>query len=86
MEAAQLSFRDAREKHWQKGLRSSVVITDVVTAEQLPAGCRPVILNLVAESSLQELQQFVDQFLGCTLGVSSKHKTGRRLPRREEGK
>jgi len=77
MEAAQLSFRDAREKHWQKGLRSSVVVTDVVTADQLPAGCRPLILNLIAESSLQELRQFVDQFLGGTRGVSSKNKASR---------
>ena len=42
MEAGQLNFRDAREKHWQKGLRSSVALTDVVTAAQLPAGCRPL--------------------------------------------
>jgi GntR family transcriptional regulator len=74
MEAAQLSFRDAREKHWQKGLRSSIVVTDAVTATQLPAGCRPLILNLIAESSLQELRYFVDQFLGGTRGVSSKNK------------
>jgi GntR family transcriptional regulator len=77
IEAAQLSFRDAREKHWQKGLRFSVVITDVVTADQLPPGCRPLILNLIAESSLQELRQFVDQFLGGTRGVSSKNRPSR---------
>ena len=77
MDAAQLSFRDAREKHWQKGLRSSIVVTDVVTADQLPGGCRPLILNLIAESSLQELRQFVDQFLGGTRGVSSKNKASR---------
>ena len=76
METAQLSFRDAREKHWQKGLRSSIVVTDVVTADQLPGGCRPLILSLIAESSLQELRQFVDQFLG-TRGVSSKNKASR---------
>ena len=79
MEAAQLSFRDAREKHWQKGLRSSVVVTDVVTADQLPVGCRLLILNLIAESSLQELRQFVDQFLGGTRGVSARGKTSRAL-------
>jgi hypothetical protein len=77
MKAAQLSFRDVREKHWQKGLRSSVVITDVVTAAQLPAGCRLLILSLIAESSLQELRQFVDQFLGGTRRVSSKNKASR---------
>jgi len=41
MEAAQLSFRDAREKHWQKGLRSCVAVTDVVTAAQLPGRLPP---------------------------------------------
>ena len=84
MEAAQLSFRDAREKHWQKGLRSCVVLTDVVTAAQLPAGCRPLILKVIAESSLQELRQFVDQFLGSNKRVSSKNKASRAVrPRRE---
>ena len=77
MEAAQLSFRDAREKHWQKGLRSSVVVTDVVTAAQMPPGCRMLTLNLIAESSLQELRQFVDQFLRGTRAVSSKNKASR---------
>jgi len=77
MEAAQLSFRDAREKHWHKGLRSSVVVTDVVTAAQMPLGCRMLTLNLIAESSLQELRQFVDQFLRGTRGVPSKNKASR---------
>jgi DNA-binding transcriptional regulator YhcF (GntR family) len=70
MEAGQLSFRDAREKHWQKGLRSCVALTDVVTAAQLPAGSRPLLLKVIAESSLQELRQFVDQFLGSNKRVS----------------
>jgi GntR family transcriptional regulator len=75
MEAAQLSFRDAREKHWQKGLRSSVAVTDVVTAAQLPAGCRPLILRIIAESSLQDLRQFVDQFLGSISSASAKNRS-----------
>jgi GntR family transcriptional regulator len=74
MEAGQLSFRDAREKHWQKGLRSCIAVTDVVTAAQLPAGCRPLLLKVIAESSLQELRQFVDQFLGSTHGSASRKK------------
>jgi hypothetical protein len=70
MEAAQLSFRNAREKHWQKGLRSCVVLTDVVTAAQLASGCRTLLLKVIAESSMQELRQFVDQFLGSNSRVS----------------
>ncbi len=81
MEAAQLSFRDAREKHWQKGLRSCVALTDVVTVAQLPAGCRPLLLKVIAESSLQELRQFVDQFLGNNKRVSFKTKASRSVRR-----
>ena len=72
LDAARLSFRDAREKHWRKGLRSCVVVTDMVTVAQLPPGCRPLFLKVIAESSLQELRQFVDQFLGRAGGASSK--------------
>src|SRR5512132_3071691 len=35
-----LNFRDAREKGWEKGLRSTAfVITDSLMARHLPAGC-----------------------------------------------
>src|SRR5215210_990410 len=35
-----LSFRDARTRGWQRGLRSSAfIITDTLTATQLPKGC-----------------------------------------------
>jgi DNA-binding transcriptional regulator YhcF (GntR family) len=80
-EAARLSFRDAREKHWQKGLRSCVVLTDAVTAAQLPSGCRTLLLKVIAESSLQELRQFVDQFLGSNKLVSLKNKVSRSVRR-----
>ena len=37
LDPAALSFRDAREPDWQKGLRSSTfIITDALTASQLP--------------------------------------------------
>jgi GntR family transcriptional regulator len=55
-----LSFRDAREKGWQKGLRAcSFVITDVVTAKQLPAGCVARVFRVIADSSLNELRELV---------------------------
>ena len=59
-----LSFRDAREPGWQRGLRSSAfVITDAVTARQLPEGCQARVFRIIADSSLDELQNFVEQFL-----------------------
>jgi DNA-binding transcriptional regulator YhcF (GntR family) len=59
-----LSFRDARQRGWQRGLRSSAfVITDMVTATHLPNDCHPRIFRIIADSSLAELRDFVDQFL-----------------------
>ena len=68
LDAAALSFRDAREEGWQRGLRSSAfVITDALTAERLPAGTRARIFRFVADASLEELRRFVGQFLNNTL-------------------
>jgi len=54
-----LSFRDAREPGWKKGLTSSdMVITDALTATSLPAGCRTRIFRIIADSSLDELRSF----------------------------
>jgi DNA-binding transcriptional regulator YhcF (GntR family) len=59
-----LSFRDARQRGWQRGLRSSAfVITDAVTATRLPDDCDPRIFRIIADSSLAELREFVEQFL-----------------------
>jgi len=56
-----LSFRDACEPDWQKGLTSSaMVITDAVTATQLPVGCRTRVFRIIADSSLDELRNFKD--------------------------
>ena len=55
-----LSFRDARRGGWQRGLRSSAfIITDALTATQLPAGCDVRVFRLIADSSLDELNQLV---------------------------
>ncbi len=54
-----MSFRDARERGWQKGLKSGViVITDVLNATRLPSGCRAHVFRLIADSSLDELRNF----------------------------
>ena len=56
-----MSFRDARERGWQKGLTSSsMVITDALTASRLPPGCRTRVFRIIADSSLDELRNFKD--------------------------
>jgi DNA-binding transcriptional regulator YhcF (GntR family) len=62
-----MSFRDARERGWQKGLKSSaMVITDALTATQLPTGCRTRVFRIIADSSLDELRNF-KEFLAMPL-------------------
>jgi DNA-binding transcriptional regulator YhcF (GntR family) len=59
-----LSFRDAREPDWQKGLRAGTfVITDAATAEQIPVGVRVRVFRIIADSSLAELRHYVEKFL-----------------------
>jgi GntR family transcriptional regulator len=59
-----LNFCDARRAGWQRGLRSSsFVITDALTAGQLPTGCHARIFRIISDSSLAELRGFVEQFL-----------------------
>jgi DNA-binding transcriptional regulator YhcF (GntR family) len=54
-----MSFRDAREQGWKKGLTSSaMVITDAVTATLLPSGCSTRVFRIIADSSLDELRSF----------------------------
>ena len=56
-----MSFRDAREPDWKKGLRSSaMVITDAVTAALLPAGLPTRVFRIIADSSLDELRKLED--------------------------
>ena len=64
VEADALDLRDAREPGWERGLRSSAhVITDALTARQLPDGLRPRVYRVIADSSLEELRAFVEKFL-----------------------
>lgn len=64
LEPDALDLRDAREPGWERGLRSSAhVITDALTARNLPRGLPARVYRVVADSSLAELQSFVGRFL-----------------------
>lgn len=59
MDPDALSFRDAREREWQKGLTSSaLVITDALTASHLPHGCRTRVFRIISDASIAELRSF----------------------------
>jgi hypothetical protein len=59
-----LDLRDAREPGWERGLRQSAhVITDALTARNLPEGLHARVYRVVADSSLEELRSFVERFL-----------------------
>jgi len=58
-----LIFRDAREDHWQRGLKqSTAVVCDFLTAAELPPKCRSIPFSLLSESSITELQRY-EQFV-----------------------
>jgi DNA-binding transcriptional regulator YhcF (GntR family) len=58
-----LIFRDAREPHWQRGLKlTTAVICDLLTAAELPRECRAIPFSLVSESSILELRRY-EEFL-----------------------
>jgi len=63
LDADALSFRDARERNWEKGLRSAAfVITDSLMAPRIPAGCEVKVFRLLAESSLKEIREYAERF------------------------
>jgi DNA-binding transcriptional regulator YhcF (GntR family) len=56
-----LVLRDARKPNWQRGLKqTAAVVCDSLTAKDLPAGCRAIPFPLIAESSVDELQRYVE--------------------------
>ncbi|MDT7687573.1 MAG: GntR family transcriptional regulator [Acidobacteriota bacterium] len=75
-DADALDLRDARVQGFERGLRSSVyVITDALTARQLPEGLPARVYRVVADSSLEELRSYVERFLtGGAEGKSKKAK------------
>lgn len=63
LDADALSFRDARERDWDKGLRAaSFVITDSLMAPRIPTGCVVKVFRVLAESSLKELKDYAERF------------------------
>ena len=63
LDADALSFRDARERNWEKGLRSAAfVITDSLMAPRIPAGCEVKVFRVLAESSLKEIREYAEKF------------------------
>jgi len=63
LDADALSFRDARERNWEKGLRSSAfVITDSLMAPRIPAGCEVKLFRVLAEASLKEIGDYATKF------------------------
>lgn len=63
LDADALSFRDACERGWDKGLRSATfVIADSLMAPRIPAGCEVKIFRVLAESSLQEIREYAERF------------------------
>ncbi|HZI19410.1 MAG TPA: GntR family transcriptional regulator [Pyrinomonadaceae bacterium] len=64
LDADALDFRDARAPGWRRGLPASdLVITEALTARELPPGCRARVYRVVSDPSLEELRGFVGRFL-----------------------
>ena len=65
-----LVFREAREPNWQRGLKqTAAVVCDLLTAADLPAGCRAIPFPLLSESSIAELQRY-EQFVNQPIEAS----------------
>jgi len=65
-----LVFRDSRESDWQRGLKQTIaVVCDILTAAELPGGCRAIPFALLSETSIAELRRF-EEFVRQPIAVS----------------
>ncbi|SRR5579871_2415965 len=56
-----LVLRDASESDWQRGLKeTAAVVCDMLTAAELPAGCRAIPFSLLSEPSIAKLKRYED--------------------------
>ncbi len=54
-----LVLRDAREPNWQRGLKqTAAVVCDLLTAAELPEGCRAIPFSVLSEASITELRRY----------------------------
>ncbi|HEV7844205.1 MAG TPA: GntR family transcriptional regulator, partial [Pyrinomonadaceae bacterium] len=68
IDPATLSSRDARERGWKRGLRSTAfVITDALTATQIMDDCDVRVFRLISDASLEELRELVKQESGVRI-------------------
>jgi GntR family transcriptional regulator len=59
-----LSFRDAREPRWEKGLvSSSMVIADSLIARNVPEGCKARVFRIISDASIRQLRQCAATFV-----------------------
>jgi len=64
LDADALSFRDARQRGWEKGLRSAAfVITDSLMANKMPPSCEVRVFRVIADASLKEIAAYADRYL-----------------------
>jgi GntR family transcriptional regulator len=63
LDADALTVRDAKQRGWEKGLRSAAfVITDSVMAHKIPSACVVKIFRIIADSSLKEMRDYAERF------------------------
>jgi DNA-binding transcriptional regulator YhcF (GntR family) len=66
LDADSLSFRDARARGWQRGLKSAaLVITDSLMVHELPEGCEVRSFNILSDSSLDEIRRLAEDLIGA---------------------